>query len=140
MPPHWTTPDGEPYTAQLVVCEYMEETGLTDIKCEYRGYGEVWLMQARATYLLLEAKTSKLITRFTVDGRGVCPARLSYSNDARPTHVREDMDATEIIRTLRPYVDDGARGEVGGSGEQRGVGEQRWRQRPAATSRAAGSR
>ncbi|MGW0563682.1 hypothetical protein ACWDZ4_24505 [Streptomyces sp. NPDC003016] len=105
LPPHWTTPDSEPYTAQLVVCEYVEPITLTDIKCDYRGYGEVRLIQARATYLLLEATTSKLITRFKVEGQGVCPASLNYSPDGRPGHVRENMDPDKIIKALRPYVE-----------------------------------
>ncbi|MFF2862273.1 hypothetical protein ACFVSX_20565 [Streptomyces rubiginosohelvolus] len=105
LPPHWTTPADEPYGAQLVVCEYVEPVTLTDIKCDYRGYGEVRLLQARATYLLLEAKTSKLISRFEVEGRGRCPGALNYSPDHRPAHVREDMDPDDIIKALRPYVE-----------------------------------
>ncbi|MFD5025040.1 hypothetical protein [Streptomyces sp. NPDC058373] len=105
LPPHWTAPDSEPYTAQLVVCEYVEPVTLTDIECNYRGYGEVRLIQARATYLLLEAKTSKLITRFRIEGQGICPGTLNYSPDNRPAHVREDIDPDKIIKALRPYVE-----------------------------------
>ncbi|WP_143194626.1 hypothetical protein [Streptomyces sp. CB02414] len=109
LPPHWTTPDNEPYTAQLVVCEYVEPVTLTDIKCDYRGYGEVRLIQVQATYLLLEAKTSKLITRFVVEGQGRCPGAFHYSPDDRPAHVREDTDPEKIIKALRPYVEGAAR-------------------------------
>ncbi|MFE0852275.1 hypothetical protein [Streptomyces mutabilis] len=109
LPPHWTTPDSEPYTAQLVVCEYVEPVTLTNIKCDYRGYGEVRLIQARATYLLLEARTSEVITRFVVEGQGLCPGALNYSPDNRPAHVREDIDPEKIIKALRPYVEGAAR-------------------------------
>ncbi|WND33068.1 hypothetical protein RI578_01675 [Streptomyces sp. BB1-1-1] len=106
LPARWSPPDNKPHTAQLILCEYVEETGLTDTQCDYRGHDQVWLMQARATYLLLEAKTSELITSFKVDGATTCPAVLSYDPDGpRPTHVRAAMDEAEIIRNLRPYVE-----------------------------------
>ncbi|MFD5199101.1 hypothetical protein ACFWM7_02815 [Streptomyces sp. NPDC058375] len=78
---------------------------LTDIDCDYRGFGEVRLIQARATYLLLEAKTSKQITRFEVEGKDTCPAVLNYSPDDRPGHIYEKMDSEKIIEALRPYVE-----------------------------------
>ncbi|MFJ4467622.1 hypothetical protein ACIP2X_09115 [Streptomyces sp. NPDC089424] len=110
LPSHWKAPENEPYTAELVVCEYVEETGITDIKCAYRGYGQVWLVQARATYLVLEAKSSNLVASFKVKGRDSCPASFSYSPDEpRLTDVRADMDADAVIEKLRPYVEGKAR-------------------------------
>ncbi|MFD9905755.1 hypothetical protein [Streptomyces sp. NPDC059063] len=110
LPDGWEA-DGKswPVSTQLVLCEYGELTGETvEEDCRYTGAGihdlTVWVEKAKYTYRLYEAKTSRLVTTFQVDGSGGCPRDVLVEDNA-PLSIPQDVDREGLVNSLRPYVE-----------------------------------
>ncbi|MFD5200655.1 hypothetical protein ACFWM7_10985 [Streptomyces sp. NPDC058375] len=107
LPSDWkVAPRQDRRISELVLCEYREDRGVAVDDCRYAGGFSVTLKELRATYRLYEAKTSKLVTGFHVDGRGGCPRSVRYPEGERPPlTLPQSIDESDVIAKLRPYVE-----------------------------------
>ncbi|MEV5357782.1 hypothetical protein [Streptomyces sp. NPDC052693] len=107
LPSHWKAgPRTGPLTSALVLCAYEQNTSEVVDNCQYVGGVSVMLTKSRTTYLLYEAKTSKLVTRFTVEGDSGCPSEIRhYEGEKPPITIAQDIDHGKVIAKLRPHVE-----------------------------------
>lgn len=102
LPLKWQAQQG--ITAQLVVCEYFDDSfrGERVHTCTYNDGSTAWLRSARYVYRVFEAKTGKLIRRFTLRGSlSSCPAMV-YGSPTGPYY--EYVASGDLRARLRPLV------------------------------------
>lgn len=117
VPQSWQSAEGADSSTQLVLCEYVEESGEDSTGsgayapgCPYEGGLMVPWVEARYRYHLYEARTSTLVTSFEVGSTpGTCPDQIFYFEDESPEPLVESVDAQTLEKKLRPYVEGPAR-------------------------------
>lgn len=105
--PSRTLPDGWEQTesqTQLVVCEYLVATGAVVDSCEYLGNKFVPLVAATWTYRVFEARTSRQVGEFTLNGTDTCPANIEYLEGGYPSNTPRFVRDEDLVNALRPFV------------------------------------
>lgn len=91
---------------QLVVCEYVTSIGDPVQTCEYAGAGQSTLLSAVYGYRVIEARTSRAVTEFTLASGALCPSEIRVRDgSAVPPRMLEGIVAEELENALRPTVE-----------------------------------
>lgn len=104
LPDGWEPTSDRLTQTQLVVCEYLVSTGAVVDSCEYIGNKFVPLVSATWTYRVLEARTAKEVTRFTLQGTDTCPGSIEYFKGHYPSNTPQFVRDEDLVNALRPFV------------------------------------
>jgi hypothetical protein len=105
IPPEWRVEASEDVTqsAQLIICQYIVVGTTTGSFCSYTGGHKISLRDAEFAYHIYEARTSKLVGKFSLQGSQDCPT-TAFEENIDSGFVLRTLPEGELQRKLTPYV------------------------------------
>jgi hypothetical protein len=109
IPREWRVLAPSTPTVQLVLCEYVIDTGAQPVdECFYNvPVYKAPVYDARYRFVLYEAKTSKRVTTFELNGTKVhCDNNVPYPRDRTPNFIVVKLvEDAVLVDHLRPFVE-----------------------------------